>query len=189
MALNALPNSIHPDLLNSSARHNHDHLFLLNPVATQDSSAEEAMSAMEAAADAGDPARLDQPSSSPSLLVVGNPLPPSLAVLQLQAEVVDKQYRAAMSPPPPLPEVDKLYRDEASPPPPIHNDAAGVMSLGSSAFKVLDRMAKSARADDLVVNTFEEMESNSTMLLAEATGKKVIVVRSVSLYRSPSLDP
>jgi hypothetical protein len=33
-----------------------------------------------------------------------------------------------MSPTPPLPIVDELYRD----------DAVGVMSLGSSAFKVLD---------------------------------------------------
>jgi hypothetical protein len=188
-ALNALPNSIHPDLLNSSTRHSHNHLFLLNPVAAQDSSAEEAMAAMEAAADAGDPARLDQPLSSPSLLVVGTLLPPSLAVPQLQAEVVDKQYRAAMSPLPPLPEVDELYHDEASPPPPIHDDVAGVMSLGSSAFKVLDRMAESATADGMVVNTFNEKESDSTMLLAEATGKKVIAIRSVSLCRSPSLDP
>jgi hypothetical protein len=178
-ALDVLPNNIHPDLLNSSARHSHNHLFVLNPVATQDSYVEEAMSAMEAAADAGDPARLDQPSPSPSLLITGNLLPPSLAIPLLQAEVVDKQYRAAMSPAPPLPVVDELYCD----------DAAGVMSLGSSSFKVLNRMAESARADDLVVNTLEEMESGSTTLLAEATGKKVITVRSVSLCRSPSLDP
>jgi hypothetical protein len=120
---------------------------------------------------------------------VGNLLSPSLAVLQLQAVVVDKQYRAAMGPPPPLPEVDELYRNEASPPPPIHDDAVGVMSLGSSVFKVLDQMAESTRANGLVVNTFEEMESDSTTLLAEATDKKVIAVRSISLCRSPSLDP
>jgi hypothetical protein len=80
---------------------------------------------------------------------VGNLLPPSLAVPQLQAKVTDKQYRAAMSSAPPLPVVDELYRD----------DVAGVMSLGSRAFKVLDRMAESARADGLVVNTFDEMEA------------------------------
>jgi hypothetical protein len=107
------------------------------------------MAAMEAAANAGDPTRLDQPASSPSLLAAGNLLPPSLAVSQLQAEVVDKQYRAAMSPAPHLPVVDELYRD----------DVAGVMSLGSSTFKVLDQMVESARADGLVVNTFEEMEA------------------------------
>lgn len=188
-ALDALSNSIHSDPLNSFALHSHDHLFVLNPVAAQDSSAEEDMATMEAAADAGDPARLVQPSPSPSLLTAGNLLPPSLTMAQLQAEVVDKQYRAAMSPPPPLPVVDELYRDEASPPPPIHDDAAGVMSLDSSAFKVLDQMSKSARADGLVVNPFEELESGSTTLLAEATAEKVIVVGSVSLCRSPSLYP
>jgi hypothetical protein len=168
-----LPNNIHPDLLNSSARHNHDHLFVLNPVAAQDSSAEEGMAAMEAAADTGDPVRLDQPSPSPSLLITGNLLPPSLAVSLLQAEVMDKQYRAAMSPAPPLPVVDKLYRD----------DTAGVMYLISSAFKVLDRMTEGARVDGLVVNMFKEMESGSTTLLAETMGKKVIAVKSVSLCR------
>jgi hypothetical protein len=30
--LDALPNNIHLDLLNSSARHSHDHIFVLNPV-------------------------------------------------------------------------------------------------------------------------------------------------------------
>jgi hypothetical protein len=44
-------------------------------------------------------------------------------------------------------------------------------------------------ADGFVVNTFDELESGSTALLAEATGKKVIAVGSVSLWRSPSLDP
>jgi hypothetical protein len=44
-------------------------------------------------------------------------------------------------------------------------------------------------ADGIVVNTFDELESGSTALLAEATGKKVIAVGSVSLCRSPSLDP
>jgi hypothetical protein len=34
-------------------------------------------------------------------------------------------------------------------------------------------MAESARANGLVVNTFEEMETGSTALLAEATGKKL----------------
>ncbi|KAJ1295014.1 hypothetical protein BS78_01G190800 [Paspalum vaginatum] len=44
-------------------------------------------------------------------------------------------------------------------------------------------------ADGLVVNTFEELERGSTARLAEATGKKVIAVGSVSLCRAPSLDP
>jgi hypothetical protein len=59
VALDALHNNIHSDLLNSFAHHSHDHLFVLNPVAAQDSSAEEAMAVMEAVANAGDPARLD----------------------------------------------------------------------------------------------------------------------------------
>jgi hypothetical protein len=120
-------------------------------VVAQDYSAEEAMAAMEAVMNAGDPARLNQPSPSPSLLVVGNLLLPSLAVPQLQAEVVDKQYRAAMSPVHPLPVVDDLY----------HDDAAGVMTLGSTAFKVLDRMDESARANGLVVNCSRRWKSSS----------------------------
>ncbi|CAN6249418.1 unnamed protein product [Urochloa humidicola] len=44
-------------------------------------------------------------------------------------------------------------------------------------------------ADGILVNTFEELERGSAALLAEATGKKVFAVGSVSLCRSPSLDP
>jgi hypothetical protein len=44
-------------------------------------------------------------------------------------------------------------------------------------------------ADGFVVHTFEELESGSTALLAEATGKKVIAVGPVSLCCAPSLDP
>ncbi|PUZ48092.1 hypothetical protein GQ55_7G217800 [Panicum hallii var. hallii] len=44
-------------------------------------------------------------------------------------------------------------------------------------------------ADGVVVNTFEELERGSAALLAEATGKKVVAVGSVSLCRSPNLDP
>jgi hypothetical protein len=44
-------------------------------------------------------------------------------------------------------------------------------------------------ADGFVLNTLDDLESGSTAVLAEAPGKKVIAVGSVSLCRSPSLDP
>jgi hypothetical protein len=116
----------------------------LTPVAAQAPSAEEAMSAMVAAADAGDPARarLDPPSPPSSLLAAGDLMPSSLPLLQPQAEVVgsfesepaappsvvDEQYRDEASPSPPPPAVYEPYRDAASAPPSVvdepYSDAA-----------------------------------------------------------------
>ncbi|CAD6340253.1 unnamed protein product [Miscanthus lutarioriparius] len=136
--------SMHQNRMESASEETRQSLRVLNPfftsVAAQAPSGEDAMAAMgaAAAADAGDTTRLDLPSPPPPLLAAGDPMPPSLAPLQPQAEeagssesepaapppVVNEPYRDAASTPPPPPVVDEPYRDATSPAPPLVVDEA-----------------------------------------------------------------
>ncbi|XP_066372979.1 uncharacterized protein [Miscanthus floridulus] len=140
--------SMHQNRMESESEETRQSLRVLYPffttVAAQAPSGEDAIAAMGAAADAADTTRLDLPSPPPPLLAAGDPMPPSQAPLQPQAEeagssesepaapppVVHEPYRDAAIPRPPPPVADEPYRDAAipRPPPPVvdepYRDAA-----------------------------------------------------------------
>ncbi|CAD6253111.1 unnamed protein product [Miscanthus lutarioriparius] len=75
---------------------------------------------------------------------------------------------------------------------------AGITFAATAAFRAIDDHGLwddagdtefDVAVDGVVVNSFDELEHGSCALLAEATGKNVVAVGPVSLFRSPHVDP